>query len=196
MCSPWPVRTAPAGQLGNVSRNSQRALRNLPADPRRFRTMQSVLGPGDLVAGRYRLLDPLGRGAMGIVWRSRDDLLDREVAVKQIILPPMASAAEEQASYQRTLREARTAARLSHPGVVTIFDVVEEQGTPWIVMELVRARPLDHVIAENGPLPPAEAARLGLDLVDALAAAHSAGGLHRDVKPSNVLIGADGQAGL
>jgi len=150
--------------------------------------MQSVLGPGYLVAGRYRLLDQVGRGAMGIVWRSRDELLDRDVAVKQIVLPPMASATEADASYERTLREARTAARLSHPGLVTIFDVVEEQGTPWIVMELVRARPLDQVIAEDGPLPPEQAAQLGRGLLEALVAAHAAGVLHRDVKPSNVLI--------
>ena len=96
-------------------------------------------GTGHLVAGRYRLLSQLGRGAMGIVWHGRDELLDRDVAVKQIVLPPMASAADAQASYQRTLREARTAARLSHHGVVTVFDVVEEAGLPWIVMELVRA---------------------------------------------------------
>jgi tRNA A-37 threonylcarbamoyl transferase component Bud32 len=156
--------------------------------------MFSVPGSGHLVAGRYRLLDQLGRGAMGIVWRGRDELLDRDVAVKQIVLTPMASATEAQASYQRTLREARTAARLSHPGVVTVFDVVEEDGTPWIVMELVVARPLDQVIAEDGPLPPAEAAQLGLSLLDALATAHAAGVLHRDVKPSNVLISPAGQA--
>jgi eukaryotic-like serine/threonine-protein kinase len=158
--------------------------------------MQSVLGPGRLVAGRYRLLDQVGRGAMGIVWRSRDELLDRDVAVKQILLPPMASASEAGASYERTLREARTAARLSHPGLVTIFDVVEEDGTPWIVMELIRARPLDQMIAEDGPLPPAQAAQLGRSLLEALVAAHEAGVLHRDVKPSNVLISGDGKAVL
>ncbi len=149
-----------------------------------------------MVAGRYRLLDQLGRGAMGIVWRGRDDLLDRDVAIKQIVLAPMASATQAQASYQRTIREARTAARLSHPGVVTVFDVVEEDGMPWIVMELIRARPLDQVIAEDGPLPPAQAAQLGLGLLDALTAAHAAGVLHRDVKPSNVLISPDGKAFL
>ena len=147
-----------------------------------------------MVAGRYRLLHQLGRGAMGIVWRGRDDLLDRDVAIKQIALPPMTSDAEARISYQRTLREARTAARLSHPGVITVFDVVEEDGMPWIVMELIKARPLDQVIAEDGPLPPAEAAHLGLSLLDALSTAHAAGVLHRDVKPSNVLISPEGKA--
>src|SRR6266851_5307505 len=151
-------------------------------------------GAGQLVAGRYRLLAQLGRGAMGIVWHGRDELLDRHVAVKQIILAPMASDADARARYQRTLREARTAARLSHPGVVTVFDVVEEDGMPWIVMELVRARPLDQVIAEDGPLPPAQAAQLGLSLLDALSTAHAAGVMHRDVKPSNVLISPEGKA--
>jgi tRNA A-37 threonylcarbamoyl transferase component Bud32 len=158
--------------------------------------MHSALSSGHLVAGRYRLVDQIGRGAMGIVWRGRDELLDRDVAVKQIVLSPLTSATEAQASYQRTLREARSAARLSHPGVVTVFDVVEEGGSPWIVMELVRARPLDQVIAEDGPLPPARAAQLGLGLLDALTTAHKAGVLHRDVKPSNVLISPDGKAVL
>jgi len=157
---------------------------------------RSEPGSGQLVAGRYRLLGQLGRGAMGIVWHGRDELLDRHVAVKQIILPPIPSDAEARASYQRTLREARTAARLSHPGAVTVFDVVEEDGMPWIVMELIRARPLDQVIAEDGPLPPAQAAQLGLSLLDALSTAHAAGVLHRDVKPSNVLISPEGKAVL
>src|SRR5258708_6281213 len=156
----------------------------------------TVPGAGQIVAGRYRLLGQLGRGAMGIVWHGRDELLDRHVAVKQLILAPIASDADAQASYQRTLREARTAARLSHPGVVTVFDVVEEDGMPWIVMELIRARPLDQVIAEDGPLPPAQAAQLGHSLLDALSAAHAAGVLHRDVKPSNVLISPEGKTVL
>ncbi len=158
--------------------------------------MHSAVGTGRLVAGRYRLIDQLGRGAMGIVWRGRDELLDREVAIKQIVLTPLASETEARSSYERTLREARTAARLSHPGVVTVFNVVEEDGSPWIVMELIRARPLDQVIAEDGPLPPSRAAQLGLGLLDALSTAHKAGVLHRDVKPSNVLIKPNGKAVL
>ncbi|HEX7996645.1 MAG TPA: serine/threonine-protein kinase, partial [Streptosporangiaceae bacterium] len=156
--------------------------------------MHSARGSGHLVAGRYRLLQQLGRGAMGIVWQGRDELLDRDMAIKQIALPPMASEAEERLGYQRTLREARTAARLNHPSVITVFDVVEEDGMPWIVMELIKARPLDQVIAEDGPLTPAQAAQLGLTLLDALSSAHAAGVLHRDVKPSNVLISPEGKA--
>jgi len=158
--------------------------------------MQPAPAYGRLVAGRYRLIDQIGRGAMGVVWHGRDELLGRDVAVKHVVLPPMASDADARASYQRTLREARTAAKLSHPGVITVFDVIEEDGMPWIVMELIRARPLDQVIAEDGPLPPAQAAQLGLSLLDALTTAHAAGVLHRDVKPSNVLITPEGKAVL
>ncbi len=156
--------------------------------------MHSAPGAGTVVAGRYRLLTQLGRGAMGIVWHGRDELLDRDVAVKQIVLGPMASDQDARESYQRTIREARTAARLSHPGVVTVYDVAEQDGMPWIVMELIKARPLEQVIAEDGPLTPPLAAQLGLGLLDALACAHAAGVLHRDVKPSNVLITPEGKA--
>ncbi len=155
--------------------------------------MQAVAGAGRLVAGRYRLNRAIGRGAMGIVWRGRDELLDRDVAVKEVQVTSAATPADTEIIYRRTLREARTAARLSHPSVVTVFDVVEEDGTPWIVMELVRARSLDRLIAEDGPLPPAQAARVGESLLGALATAHAAGVLHRDVKPSNVLVTPDGR---
>jgi hypothetical protein len=154
------------------------------------------MGTGRLIAGRYRLQGPLGRGAMGIVWRGRDELLHRDVAVKEVQIPALAPASEAETIYQRTLREARTAARLTHPGVVTIFDVVEEDGSPWIVMELIAGRSLDQVIAEDGPLPPGSAATVGTSLLGALAAAHAAGVLHRDVKPGNVLVTAEGRAVL
>ena len=156
--------------------------------------MQAV-GTGRLVAGRYRLNGQIGLGAMGIVWRGRDDLLDRDVAVKEVRIA-VPGTADDGTAYQRTLREAKTAARLSHPGVVTVFDVVEENGTPWIVMELVHARSLDQVVAEDGPLRPAEAADVGGLLLSALTCAHAAGVLHRDVKPSNVLITPEGSAVL
>ncbi len=158
--------------------------------------MHDVMGTGRLIAGRYRLYDPIGRGAMGIVWRGRDELLARDVAVKEVQITSHASPADAEVLYQRTLREARTAARLSHPSVVTVFDVVEENGSPWIVMELIDARSLDQVITEDGPLPPEQAADLGASLISALATAHSAGVLHRDVKPSNVLVTKEGQAVL
>jgi eukaryotic-like serine/threonine-protein kinase len=161
--------------------------------------MRAGTKPGRLVAGRYRLLGPIGRGAMGVVWRGRDELLRRDVAVKEVLIAagaPGDLAGGDAAGYERTLREARAAAQLSHPGVVTVFDILEEDGRPWIVMELVAGRSLDQVIAEDGPLPPAQAARLGAGLVSALAAAHAAGVLHRDVKPANVLVTADGRAVL
>ncbi len=158
--------------------------------------MHAVMGSGRLIAGRYRLQGQIGRGAMGIVWRGRDELLARDVAVKEVQITARASAAEAENIYQRTLREARAAARLSHPAVVTVFDVVEEDGSPWIVMELVDARSLDRVIIERGPLTPLQAAELGATLVGALASAHAAGVLHRDVKPSNVLVTDDGRVVL
>jgi Protein kinase domain len=151
------------------------------------------MGTSRLISGRYRLLDPIGRGAMGVVWRGRDELLHRDVAVKEVRL---ASGAPGDAGYERTLREARAAAQLSHPGVITVFDILEEAGHPWIVMELVHGRSLDQLIAEEGPLPPRQAAALGASLVSALAAAHAAGVLHRDVKPANVLVTGEGRAVL
>ena len=102
---------------------------------------------GRVIAGRYALSAPIGRGAMGVVWRARDQLLDREVAVKEVVLSAAIGEDERRNAYQRTLREARTAARLSHRGVVTVYDVVEEDGRPWIVMELVPSRSLDQVLA-------------------------------------------------
>ena len=158
--------------------------------------MHDVVKAGWLLAGRYRLGTPIGRGAMGIVWRGRDELLERDVAVKEVRVPAMVSQEDAEIVYQRTLREAKTAARLNHPAVVTVFDVVEENGSPWIVMELVQARALDQIVTEDGPLRPLAAARVGECLLSALSCAHSAGVLHRDVKPSNVLIDSGGRAVL
>src|SRR5215472_15898799 len=144
--------------------------------------MHAATGTGRLIAGRYRLQDPIGRGAMGIVWRGRDELLARDVAIKEVQITSHADPADAEALYQRTLREARTAARLNHPSVVTVYDVVEENASPWIVMELVEARSLDRIIIEDGPLPPLQAAQIGASLVSALATAHAAGVLHSDVR--------------
>ncbi|MDX6341551.1 MAG: eukaryotic-like serine/threonine-protein kinase [Trebonia sp.] len=143
---------------------------------------------GRVIAGRYNLQHPIGRGAMGVVWRARDQLLDRDVAVKEVVISALIGADERRNAYQRTLREARTAARLSHRGVVAVYDVAEEDGRPWIVMELVPSQSLDQVLVVEGRLTAARAGRIGQQLLSALAAAHAAGVLHRDVKPSNVLI--------
>ena len=149
-----------------------------------------------LLAGRYRLLQPLGQGGMGMVWRARDELLGRDVAVKEVLVPAELPAGERAIVRERTLREARSAARLSHPNVVTIFDVVEESGRPWVVMEFVSSRPLADVVREDGPLPPRQVAEIGRQLLAALRVAHAAGVLHRDVKPGNVLLGTDGRVVL
>jgi hypothetical protein len=163
--------------------------------------MHVAASTGRMVAGRYLLQNTIGRGAMGTVWRARDTVLARDVAVKEVRLrgPVTGSSVmteETRVLYQRTLREARTAARLNHPAVVTIFDVLEANGSPWIVMELVEARSLDQLLTGEGPLRPQQAADLGTRVLGALACAHAAGILHRDVKPSNVLLGPDGRAVL
>ena len=158
--------------------------------------MHAMAGTGRVIAGRYRLKEPIGRGAMGTVWRAWDEILDREVAVKELRISESLDPDERAKAYQRTHREARTAARLSHPGVVTVFDVAEEDGRPWIIMELVAARSLDQIISRDGPMPPHHAADAGRQLLAALATAHAAGVLHRDVKPSNVLIADSGRAVL
>ena len=158
--------------------------------------MHAMVGTGRVIAGRYRLKGPIGRGAMGTVWRAWDEILDREVAVKELRISDGLPPDERAKAYQRTHREARTAARLSHPGLVTVFDVAEEDGRPWIIMELVAARSLDQIVAHDGPLPPHRAAHAGRQLLAALATAHAAGVLHRDVKPSNVLLADGGRAVL
>ncbi|MFV2104375.1 serine/threonine-protein kinase [Micromonospora sp. LOL_024] len=146
-----------------------------------------------MIAGRYRLLELVGSGGMGAVWRADDELLHRTVAVKQLVLPASLDGDELDQLLARALREARTAARLSHPNVVRVYDVVSDAGTPWIVMEYVPSRTLQDVLDADGPLPPRDAARVGLALLDALRAAHDAGVLHRDVKPANVLVADDGR---
>jgi eukaryotic-like serine/threonine-protein kinase len=164
----------------------------------------SVYGPrmhplgdaGRVIAGRYRLEAPIGRGAMGVVWRARDQLLDRDVAVKEVQIAETLTDEEKANAYQRTLREAKTAARLNHPGVVTVYDVAEDSGRPWIVMQLVAAQSLDQVLAVSGPLSPRRTAEMGRQLLSVLSVAHAAGVMHRDVKPSNVLLGADDRAVL
>jgi serine/threonine protein kinase len=146
-----------------------------------------------LVGGRYQLLQQLGRGGMGVVWRAQDTMIGREVAIKQVLPPPNLHPAAQAELRQRTLYEARVAAQIRHPAVVGIHDVVDDGGAPWIVMELVRGRSLDQVVKTGGPMSEPWAASVGLFVLSALAAAHAHGLLHRDVKPGNVLLADDGR---
>lgn len=148
-----------------------------------------------LIAGRYALGDQLGKGGMGTVWRATDGVLKRQVAIKEVKLPPALSEQDMTAMKDRVMREAQTAARLSHPCAVTVFDVVQEDGHTFIVMELVDAPSLDQLVKANGPLPPQSVAEIGLDVLSALEVAHKQGITHRDVKPGNVMI-PDGKAKL
>ncbi|WP_369137463.1 serine/threonine-protein kinase [Modestobacter versicolor] len=149
-----------------------------------------------VVGGRYEIAGELGRGGMGVVWLATDRVLHREVALKEITYPVHLTDAERAVLRERTLREARAAARLEDPHVVAIHDVVEEDGRPWLVMEHVRSRSLQRILEEDGPLSPAQTARIGLDVLSAIEVAHAAGMVHRDVKPANVLVSEDGHARL
>ncbi|WP_406283379.1 protein kinase domain-containing protein [Embleya sp. NBC_00896] len=151
---------------------------------------------GRIVGGRYRLGTMLGRGGMGTVWRAVDEMLHRDVAIKELRLPDHLDDEEKDLARERTLREARTAARIGHPNVVTIHDVVEDGGIPWIVMELVEAQSLAEILETQGTLTPADAAELGLKVLDALLAADAKGVLHRDVKPANILVTPQGRVVL
>lgn len=151
---------------------------------------------GTVIGGRYQLRTAIGNGGMGTVWQAADTLLRRDVAVKEVLLPAGMAAADRDALYERTMREARAAAALSHPSVVQVYDVVTENGRPWIVMELLHARSLADMIISDGPLAPRAVAKIGIALLGALEVAHSAGVLHRDVKPANVLICTDGRCVL
>ncbi|WP_208682679.1 serine/threonine-protein kinase [Streptomyces sp. ID38640] len=148
---------------------------------------------GRLVADRYRLVEQVGRGGMGTVWRAEDELLGRPVAVKKLLVPPHLSDDEIETLYERTRREARSAARITHPHVIVVHDVVDDEGLPCIVMEYIPSVTLGDLLKRKGALPPDEAARIGRGMAAALRAAHDAGVLHRDVKPANVLLGNDGR---
>jgi eukaryotic-like serine/threonine-protein kinase len=152
--------------------------------------------PQTLVAGRYRLLEPAGSGGMGRVWLATDEVLGREVAIKEVVTPDGLAPDEVRDMGTRALREARAAARLSHPNVITVYDVVVDDGAPWIVMEYLPSRSLAQVVNEDGPMSPEEVARIGLAMLGALRAAHKVGVLHRDVKPANVLMADKGRVVL
>jgi hypothetical protein len=149
-----------------------------------------------VIGERYRLLSPLGTGGMGTVWHARDELLHRDGAVKEVVLPAGLPAEDAEQLRERTRREGRAAAKLDSPHAVTVYDVVEQDGHPYLVMELVQASTLSHVVKREGPLAPDRVARIGLDVLSALEAAHHEGIVHRDVKPSNVLVCPDGRVVL
>ncbi|MFB6549221.1 serine/threonine-protein kinase [Streptomyces sp. NPDC056405] len=148
---------------------------------------------GRLVAGRYRLGDAIGSGGMGRVWRAHDEVLHRTVAIKELTAALYVSESDQAILLARTRGEARAAARINHSAVVTVHDVLEHDGRPWIVMELVEGRSLADAVKDEERVEPREAARVGLWVLRALRAAHTAGVLHRDVKPGNVLLGDDGR---
>jgi serine/threonine protein kinase len=149
-----------------------------------------------VVVNRYVLKTHLGRGGMGVVWRAHDLVLGREVAVKEVVFPASLSAAQRSAAQARVTREARAAARLNHPGVVTLYDVVASQGSVFLVMELVETPTLAELVRVEGPLAPERVAEIGAQLASTLEAAHRAGVVHRDVKPANVLVSLSGSAKL
>ena len=152
--------------------------------------------PGDVLAGRYRLRGVIGQGGMGIVWLAGDELLARDVAIKEAIRPAQFDEADWAVLRERSLREARTAAQLNHPNIVGVYDVFEHDGRPWLVMQLVPYPSLRDVVVNGGPLQPVQAATVGLRVLAAIRAAHTAGILHRDVKPANILLGPDDQVYL
>ncbi|MFC5744040.1 serine/threonine-protein kinase [Actinomadura rugatobispora] len=152
--------------------------------------------PDRVLAGRYRLRERLGSGGMGTVWSAVDETLRRDVAVKEIVFPDGLTSEERRVATGRAQREARAAALVDHPGVITVHDVVVEDDRPWIVMELLSGPSLEQTVRRDGPRPPAAVAHIGLQLLDALCAAHAKGIVHRDVKPANVLFARDGHVVL
>ncbi|WP_035304872.1 serine/threonine-protein kinase [Actinokineospora inagensis] len=157
---------------------------------------QTVAHGPRVVAGRYVILNELGRGGMGVVWLAEDRMIGRHVAIKELHLPDGVPHAERAVFEERVLREARTAGRLNDPAVVTVYDVVQESGATYIVMELIQAPTLSDVVRERGPMPAPQVAKLAEQLLSALEAAHQAGIVHRDVKPSNIMLAANGRAKL
>jgi len=149
-----------------------------------------------VIAGRYVILGEIGRGGMGVVWLAEDRTIGRRVAIKELHLPAGVPAEERRVLEERVLREARAAGRLNDPSVVTVFDVLQEEGATYIVMELIQAPTLSDIVGRQGPLPQEAVARIAEQLLSALEAAHAAGVVHRDVKPSNVMVQPNGRVKL
>ncbi|MFC4606544.1 protein kinase [Streptomyces maoxianensis] len=177
-----------AGKAGAAGRSADKASAGARSSERET--------DGRLLAGRYRLGGVLGRGGMGTVWRAVDETLGRTVAVKELRFPHTVDEDEKRRLITRTLREAKAIARIRNTSAVTVYDVVDEDDRPWIVMELVEGKSLAEAIREDGTLTPKRAAEVGLAILDVLRSAHREGILHRDVKPSNVLIAEDGRVVL
>jgi eukaryotic-like serine/threonine-protein kinase len=152
--------------------------------------------PMALIADRYRLRHVVGSGGMGVVWEAWDERLERRVALKQLHRQSGASTADAELANMRAMREARLTARLSHPHAVPVFDVVEQEGQLWLIMQFIPSITLADVLKAGGPLQPDEAAQVGAEVASALAAAHAVGIVHRDVKPGNILIADDGTASI
>ncbi len=159
-------------------------------------TQEPVRVDGRVIAGRYAVSEEIGRGGMGIVWLAEDRMIGRHVAIKELHLPAGIEPEERSVLEERVLREARTAGRLNDPGVVTVYDVLQESGNTYIVMELIKAPTLTAVVRERGPLPQDTVARLAEQLLSALESAHAAGIVHRDVKPSNIMVLPNGRVKL
>jgi eukaryotic-like serine/threonine-protein kinase len=149
-----------------------------------------------VIAGRYAIVQEIGRGGMGIVWLAQDQMIGRQVAIKELHLPAGVPDDERRVLEERVLREARAAGRLNDPSVVTVFDVLQEGGATYIVMELIQAPTLTAIVARQGPLPQDAVARIAVQLLDALESAHAAGIVHRDVKPSNIMVLPNGRVKL
>jgi serine/threonine protein kinase len=155
-----------------------------------------MTAPNTLIAGRYRLINRLATGGMGSVWEAWDELLQRPVAVKQLLLQPELNDADAQLASSRAMREARITARLHHPHAVPVYDIVEQDGRPCLIMQYLPSKSLQALLNDKGVLTAPVVARIGAEVASALAAAHDAGIVHRDVKPGNVLITEDGLAKL
>jgi hypothetical protein len=149
-----------------------------------------------VIAGRYTLLAELGRGGMGVVWRAQDNVIGRQVAIKELHLPDGIAPDERRVLEERVMREARTAGRLNDPGVVTVYDVVAEHGMNYIVMELVEAATLSTLISSHGPMPQDRVISMAVQALSALESAHQAGIVHRDVKPGNLMVTPSGRVKL
>jgi serine/threonine protein kinase len=186
------VNTLPTGPIADETavvrrRGSADGSATYPS-PAPFGEQRTTQPPGRVVAGRYRLRRLLGRGGMGAVWLAVDQRLRRPVATKQPVFAGAATDEERRAARTRLRCEARLTARVDHPGTARIYDLAEEDGEPWIVMEALGGRTLEATLRDRGPLPVAQATHLGLRLLEVLETTHRAGVIHRDVKPGNVQL--------